>query len=121
MPTSRKTITWLVLGVIALCIVIAVSYRPLKKFGRRWAVESILESDASNQQKLDKLAEYVAIGDNIDDVNARLGTDYWRAPVVVLDDSTGLALLIDDNGTVVGIAHGVVGTSSKDWDWLHSP
>ena len=120
MRPSRKTTTWIVLGVIVAGVVIAFSYRPIQKLQRRWAVESILESDATNQQKLDKLAEYVAIGDNIDDVNARLGTDYGRG-FVVLDESTGLALAIDDDGTVVGIVHGLAGTSSKDWNWLHSP
>lgn len=113
--------TWIVLGVIVAGAVIVTSYSPLQKLHRRWAVESILKSDATNQQKLDKLTEYVAIGDNIADVNARLGTHYGRGFHVILDDSTGLAVVIDDDGTVVGIAHGVAVRPTDDWNWLHSP
>lgn len=120
MKTSRKTTIWIVLGVTCAGVAIAFSYRPLQKLQRRWAVESILESDATNQQKLDKLAEYVAVGDNISDVNARLGV-FYEIRLVTLDDSTGLALVCDDDGAVIGIAHGVAGTPRDDWNWLHSP
>ena len=129
---SKIRQSWPIIAVAAFCcLIVGYAVWPLpNESARRQVGTVLLDTSTATQQQLDQLADFVQVGDHIDDVRSRLSPDPANEEKGVKRQTewslglqgVNLELAIEADGRVVGIGRhihdtddGVVWLSPPEW------